>query len=48
MWRYRHRITPGPSGNERRSSVRILDVFEFRNGLIRRANVWLASAAIVN
>ena len=39
---------PGLPGNGRRISFRILHVFEFRNGLISRENVWLDSAAIVN
>lgn len=38
---------PGLPGNGRRISFRILHVFEFRNGLISRENVWLDSAAIV-
>jgi predicted ester cyclase len=33
--------------NGRRISFRILHVFEFRNGLSSRENVWLDSAAIV-
>ena len=39
---------PGLPGNGRRISFRILHVFEFRNGLNSRENVWLDSAAIVN
>jgi steroid delta-isomerase-like uncharacterized protein len=38
----------GLPGNGRRISFRILHVFEFRDGLISRENVWLDSAAIVN
>jgi steroid delta-isomerase-like uncharacterized protein len=37
----------GLPGNGRRISFRILHVFEFRDGLISRENVWLDSAAIV-
>ena len=37
---------PGLPGSRRRISFRILHVFEFRNGLISRENVWLDSAAI--
>jgi steroid delta-isomerase-like uncharacterized protein len=38
----------GLPGHGRRISFRILHVFEFRDGLISRENVWLDSAAIVN
>jgi len=37
----------GLPGHGRRISFRILHVFEFREGLISRENVWLDSAAIV-
>ena len=37
----------GLPGNGRRISFRILHVFEFRDGLISRENVWLDSAAII-
>jgi steroid delta-isomerase-like uncharacterized protein len=37
----------GLPGNGRRISFRILHVFEFRNGLISRENIWLDTAAIV-
>src|ERR1700756_1039166 len=37
----------GLPGNGRRISFRILHVFEFRDGLISRENVWLDTAAIV-
>jgi predicted ester cyclase len=37
----------GLPGNGRRITFRILHVFEFRDGLISRENVWLDSAAIV-
>ena len=37
----------GLPGNGRQITFRILHVFEFRNGLISRENVWLDSAAIV-
>ena len=36
----------GLPGNGRRITFRILHVFEFRNGLISRENVWLDGAAI--
>ena len=39
---------PRLPGNGRRISFRNLHVFEFRNGLISRENVWLDSAAIVH
>ena len=38
----------GLPGNGRRISFRTLHVFEFRNGLISRENVWLDSAAIID
>ena len=37
----------GLPGNNRRITFRILHVFEFRDGLISRENVWLDTAAIV-
>ena len=37
----------GLPGHGRRITFRILHVFDFRDGLISRANVWLDSAAIV-
>jgi steroid delta-isomerase-like uncharacterized protein len=37
----------GLPGNGRRISFRILHVFEFRDGLVSRENVWLDSSAIV-
>jgi steroid delta-isomerase-like uncharacterized protein len=37
----------GLPGKGRRISFRILHVFEFRDGLISRENVWLDSAAII-
>ncbi len=37
----------GMPGNNRRITFRILHVFEFRDGLISRENVWLDTAAIV-
>ena len=37
----------GVPGNNRRITFRILHVFEFRDGLISRENVWLDTAAIV-
>lgn len=36
----------GMPGNGRRISFRILHVFEFRDGLVSRENVWLDTAAI--
>lgn len=36
----------GMPGNGRRITFRILHVFEFKNGLISRENVWLDGAAI--
>ena len=38
----------GLPGHGRRISFRIMHVFEFRDGLISRENVWLDGAAIVN
>jgi steroid delta-isomerase-like uncharacterized protein len=38
----------GIPGHGRRITFRILHVFEFRDGLISRENIWLDSAAIVN
>lgn len=37
----------GIPGNGRRISFRVLHVFEFRDGLISRENVWLDAAAVV-
>ncbi len=37
----------GMPGNNRRITFRILHVFEFRDGLISRENVWLDTATIV-
>lgn len=37
----------GLPGNGRRITFRILHVFEFRDGLISRENVWLDSGAII-
>ena len=37
----------GLPGNGRRISFRTLHVFEFRDGLVSRENVWLDTAAIV-
>jgi steroid delta-isomerase-like uncharacterized protein len=37
----------GLPGNGRRITFRMLHVFEFRDGLISRENIWLDSAAIV-
>ena len=37
----------GLPGQDRRISFRILHVFEFRDGLISRENVWIDGAAIV-
>jgi predicted ester cyclase len=36
----------GLPGNGRRITFRILHVFEFKDGLISRENVWLDGAAI--
>jgi steroid delta-isomerase-like uncharacterized protein len=38
----------GMPGKGRRISFRILHVFEFRDGLISRENIWLDSAAIID
>jgi steroid delta-isomerase-like uncharacterized protein len=38
----------GLPGHGRRISFRILHVFEFRDGLISRENVWLDTAAVVS
>jgi steroid delta-isomerase-like uncharacterized protein len=38
----------GLAGNGRRVSFRIMHVFEFRDGLISRENVWVDAAAIVD
>jgi steroid delta-isomerase-like uncharacterized protein len=38
----------GIPGNGRRVSFRMLHVFEFREGLISRENIWLDTAAIVD
>lgn len=38
----------GLPGNGRRISFRILHIFEFRNGLVSRENVWLDTAAIAD
>jgi steroid delta-isomerase-like uncharacterized protein len=38
----------GLPGNGRSISFRMLHVFEFRDGLISRENVWLDSAAIID
>jgi predicted ester cyclase len=38
----------GLPGNNRRITFRILHVFEFRDGLISRENVWIDTAAIVS
>ena len=37
----------GMPGNNRRITFRILHVFEFRDGLISRENVWLDTGAII-
>jgi predicted ester cyclase len=37
----------GIPGHGRLISIRVLHVFEFRNGLISRENVWLHGAAAV-
>jgi len=37
----------GMPGNGRRITFRILHVFEFRDGLISRENVWLDAGAII-
>jgi steroid delta-isomerase-like uncharacterized protein len=38
----------GLPGNGRRINFRILHVFEFRDGLVSRENVWLDTAAIID
>jgi predicted ester cyclase len=38
----------GLPGNGRRISFRMLHIFEFRDGLISRENVWLDTAAVIN
>jgi predicted ester cyclase len=38
----------GLPGRGRKISFRILHVFEFRDGLVSRENIWLDSAAIVS
>jgi predicted ester cyclase len=38
---------PGLPGNNRRITFRILHVFDFRDGLISREQVWLDTGAIV-
>jgi steroid delta-isomerase-like uncharacterized protein len=38
----------GLAGNGRRISFRMLHVFEFRDDLISRENIWLDSAAVVD
>ena len=38
----------GIRGNNRTVSFRILHVFEFRDGLVSREQVWIDSAAIVH
>lgn len=38
----------GLPGNGRRISFRMLHVFEFRDGLISRENIWLDTAAVVD
>jgi steroid delta-isomerase-like uncharacterized protein len=38
----------GLPGNGRRISFRMLHVFEFRDGLISRENIWLDTAAVVS
>lgn len=38
----------GLPGNGRRISFRMLHVFEFRDGLISRENVWLDAAAVID
>jgi steroid delta-isomerase-like uncharacterized protein len=37
----------GLPGNNRRITFRMLHVFQFRDGLISRENVWIDSAAII-
>ncbi|HWF69228.1 MAG TPA: ester cyclase [Mycobacterium sp.] len=38
----------GLPGNGRRISFRMMHVFEFRDGLLSRENVWLDTAAVVD
>ena len=38
----------GLPGNGRRLSFRMMHVFEFRDGLISRENIWLDTAAVVD
>jgi steroid delta-isomerase-like uncharacterized protein len=38
----------GLAGNGRRISFRMLHVFEFRDGLISRENIWLDTAAVAD
>lgn len=38
----------GLPGNGRRVSFRMMHVFEFRDGLISRENIWLDTAAVVD
>jgi steroid delta-isomerase-like uncharacterized protein len=38
----------GLPGNGRRISFRMMHVFEFRDGLISRENIWLDSAAVID
>lgn len=38
----------GLPGNGRRISFRMLHVFEFRNELISRENIWLDTAAVID
>ncbi|MGA8544154.1 MAG: ester cyclase [Mycobacterium sp.] len=38
----------GLPGNGRRISFRMMHVFEFRDGLISRENIWLDTAAVVD
>ena len=38
----------GLPGNGRRISFRMLHVFEFRDGLISRENIWLDTAAVID
>lgn len=38
----------GVTGKGRRISFRMLHVFEFRDGLISRENIWLDTAAVID
>jgi steroid delta-isomerase-like uncharacterized protein len=38
----------GLPGNRRRISLRMMHVFEFRDGLISRENIWLDTAAVAD